>query len=40
MDGIGSKESINERCEIIKAQIPETSSEYDKEKLKERLAKL
>nr|CAI39019.1 hsp60, putative [Paramecium tetraurelia] len=40
MDGIGSKESIAERCEIIKAQVTESNSEYDKDKLKERLAKL
>ncbi|BCR21241.1 chaperonin GroEL [Borrelia miyamotoi] len=36
----GNKERIKERAELIKKQIEETSSEYDKEKLQERLAKL
>jgi len=40
VDGAGRKEDVDERVKQIKAQIPETSSEYDKEKLQERLAKL
>ena len=36
----GDKENIKERCEQIKAQIVATKSDYDKEKLQERLAKL
>ena len=36
----GAKENIKERCEQIKAQIASTKSDYDKEKLQERLAKL
>jgi chaperonin GroEL len=40
VDGAGSKEEINGRCEQIKAQIEETTSDYDREKLQERLAKL
>ena len=40
VEGAGSKETVDERVRQIKAQIPETSSEYDKEKLQERLAKL
>ncbi|MBU4440171.1 MAG: chaperonin GroEL [Acetobacterium sp.] len=40
VEGDGNKEAIDERIRQIKAQIPETSSEYDKEKLQERLAKL
>ena len=38
--GAGDKENIKERCEQIKAQIVATKSDYDKEKLQERLAKL
>ncbi len=38
--GAGSEQDIKNRCEQIKAQIQETSSDYDKEKLEERLAKL
>ena len=38
--GAGAKENIQERCEQIKAQIASTKSDYDKEKLQERLAKL
>ncbi len=38
--GEGEKEEINARVKQIKANISETSSEYDKEKLQERLAKL
>ena len=40
IDGAGDKENIKSRVASIKAQIAETSSEYDKEKLQERLAKL
>jgi chaperonin GroEL len=40
VDGAGSKEDITGRVAQIKAQIEETSSDYDKEKLQERLAKL
>ncbi|MBP6067557.1 chaperonin GroEL [Bacteroides sp.] len=40
VNGSGSKESIKERCEQIKAQIVATKSDYDREKLQERLAKL
>ncbi|MFN3449262.1 MAG: chaperonin GroEL [Roseococcus sp.] len=40
VDGAGSKEEIKGRCEQIKAQIEETTSDYDREKLQERLAKL
>ena len=40
IDGAGDKENIKARVASIKAQIAETTSEYDKEKLQERLAKL
>ncbi|SDG41057.1 chaperonin GroEL [Pelagibacterium luteolum] len=40
VDGAGSKEDIEGRVNQIKAQIEETSSDYDREKLQERLAKL
>ncbi|HEY9012593.1 MAG TPA: chaperonin GroEL, partial [Devosia sp.] len=40
VDGAGSKEDITGRVAQIKAQIEETTSDYDKEKLQERLAKL
>ncbi|MCK6597412.1 MAG: chaperonin GroEL [Bdellovibrionaceae bacterium] len=40
IDGSGKKAEIQARVAQIKAQIEETSSDYDKEKLKERLAKL
>ena len=40
VDGIGAEDDIKARCEQIKAQIETTSSDYDKEKLQERLAKL
>ena len=40
VDGYGSKEEIAGRVNVIKAQIETTTSEYDKEKLQERLAKL
>ena len=40
IDGAGSKPQIDARVKQIKAQIEETTSDYDKEKLQERLAKL
>ena len=40
VDGMGKKNDIKGRIETIRRQIDETSSDYDKEKLQERLAKL
>ncbi len=40
IEGAGSPELIKGRCEQIRAQIEETTSDYDREKLQERLAKL
>ncbi|MET3890273.1 chaperonin GroEL [Bosea sp. OAE506] len=40
VDGAGSKKEIDARVSQIKAQIEETTSDYDREKLQERLAKL
>ena len=40
VDGAGGKDDIEARIKQIKAQIEETSSDYDREKLQERLAKL
>jgi chaperonin GroEL len=40
VDGAGSKDEINGRVTQIRAQIEETTSDYDREKLQERLAKL
>jgi len=40
IDGAGKKKDIEGRVQQIKAQIEETSSDYDREKLQERLAKL
>lgn len=40
IEGAGKKADIKARVDQIKAQIEETTSDYDKEKLKERLAKL
>src|SRR5438445_1467858 len=40
VDGVGKKEEIQGRIIQIKAQIEETTSDYDREKLQERLAKL
>ena len=40
VDGIGKKKEIDARISQIKAQIEETTSDYDREKLQERLAKL
>ena len=39
VNGAGDKENIKERCDQIKAQIVATKSDYDREKLQERLAK-
>jgi len=38
--GVGDKSAIQERCAAIKVQMDEAGSDYDKEKLQERLAKL
>mmetsp|Transcript_13784 Transcript_13784/g.34593 ORF Transcript_13784/g.34593 Transcript_13784/m.34593 type:complete len:585 (+) Transcript_13784:68-1822(+) len=40
LDGAGEKAKIDERCEAIRDAIDATTSEYEKDKLKERLAKL
>ena len=40
VEGMGDKEALNARCESIKKQIEDSTSDYDKEKLQERLAKL
>jgi chaperonin GroEL len=40
IDGAGSSDAVEARCGQIRAQIEETSSDYDREKLQERLAKL
>ena len=40
IDGAGSESDIKGRCEQIRQQVEETTSDYDKEKLQERLAKL
>lgn len=40
VNGAGSKDAINARISEIKAQIEKTTSDYDREKLQERLAKL
>ena len=40
IDGAGAKDEIEARVQQIKAQIEETTSDYDREKLQERLAKL
>ena len=40
IEGAGSHELIKGRCEQIRAQVEETTSDYDREKLQERLAKL
>ncbi len=40
VDGAGKKKDIEARCNQIRAQVEETSSDYDREKLQERLAKL
>jgi chaperonin GroEL len=40
VEGAGSTEDIKGRCSQIRAQVEETTSDYDREKLQERLAKL
>jgi chaperonin GroEL len=40
IDGAGSQQAIQDRVKQIRAQIDETTSDYDREKLQERLAKL
>ncbi|MGE3623163.1 MAG: chaperonin GroEL [Bdellovibrionales bacterium] len=40
IDGAGKKKDIEARCNQIRQQVEETTSDYDKEKLQERLAKL
>ena len=40
IDGAGAKERIKARCDEIRKQIKDTTSDYDREKLEERLAKL
>ena len=40
IEGVGKKADITGRCNQIRAQIEETTSDYDREKLQERLAKL
>ena len=40
IDGAGTKEGIKTRCDEIRRQIKDTTSDYDREKLEERLAKL
>jgi chaperonin GroEL len=40
IDGAGKKADIKARCTQLRAQVEDTTSEYDKEKLQERLAKL
>ncbi len=40
VEGAGKKDDIKDRCNQIRAQVEETTSDYDREKLQERLAKL
>src|SRR6202035_2153770 len=40
IDGAGDPDKIKIRCNQIRAQVEETTSDYDREKLQERLAKL
>merc|ERR1719310_777910 len=40
LDGAGGKEAIEERCDLLRETIADTTSDYEKEKLQERLAKL
>ncbi|MBS2029425.1 MAG: chaperonin GroEL, partial [Deltaproteobacteria bacterium] len=40
VDGAGKKDAIQARVKTLRAQVEETTSDYDKEKLQERLAKL
>lgn len=40
VDGVGEKADLESRCSLIRGQIADSTSDYDKEKLQERLAKL
>ena len=40
LNGKGAKEDVEKRCQAIKEQLEDTTSEYEREKLNERLAKL
>ena len=40
VDGAGDKKAISDRCEQIKKQVEDTTNDYDREKLQERLGKL
>jgi len=40
LDGGGKKEALQERCDLIRKAVETTTSDYDREKLQERLAKL
>jgi len=40
LDGSGSKDEIEERCDLLRESIADTTSEYEREKLQERLAKM
>ncbi|CAJ2676168.1 unnamed protein product [Trifolium pratense] len=40
LDGAGDKKAIEERCEQIRSAVENSTSDYDKEKLQERLAKI
>ncbi len=40
IDGVGTENDISGRCELIRTQIEDATSDYDREKLQERLAKL
>merc|ERR1719232_1812287 len=40
LDGSGETSSIQERCDLIRSSIESTKSDYEREKLQERLAKL
>ena len=40
LDGAGEKAAIDERCELIRTSVEATKSDYEREKLQERLAKL
>ena len=40
LDGAGEKDAIEDRCEQLRDRIAESTSDYDREKMQERLAKL
>lgn len=40
LDGSGSKKDVEDRCEMLRDSVDSATSEYDKEKIQERLAKL